>query len=89
MPVRTGKQTGLLILGILKLLGGLGVFILGLIFVAGGMMDDFREVVEGDTEYYKTAFRIFFGGVIAYSLGGIVHGVLDIRASLLTKHKIQ
>lgn len=88
MPTRTGKQTGLLVLGIMKLIGGIGVFIIGVILglvygetllSATGTASDVSALLFG------LPLGLFFvaGGIsmAVYGLGGVVHGVLDIRGS--------
>lgn len=79
MPVRTGKQTGLLVLGIMKLLGGIGYLLIGLLCLVYGEIVLSALNLTGTS--LDTILFIVIGASVAYGLGGVVHGVLDILGS--------
>ena len=95
MPQRTGKQTGMMVLGILKILGAAMCLVFGVLFLMPDMRDTIMEsVVESAAQSDLTAdeaemaidmFATGLAGItaalVAAGLVGVVHGVAAILTS--------
>lgn len=88
MPIRTGKQTGLLVLGIIKLLGAVIFFGFGILMLVGGSSPEFIDgFIQGFEEAggegllasdVETVIRTAGVAFAVIGLGGIAHGALDL-----------